>query len=187
MAPFIVFSLPRSRSAWLTVFLSAPSRLVGHDIGITSGSPGEFIERLRGPLAGTCETGAAFAWPLIKKRLPEARIAVVVRAPAEVCASLARFGFTGIEAEIAERSRQLERISAAAGVVTIQYQHLTDPQACARLHHHCTGRDMDMAWWRHMDGMNVQVDMAKRTALLHRNGPQIAALKAAVHEEMAVA
>src|SRR6185503_11458650 len=78
-APFVLFSLPRSRSAWLSVLLSRPGALVGHDIGIGCAQPEDFAQRLRSDLAGTCETGAAFAWRLIRWLVPDARFAVVRR------------------------------------------------------------------------------------------------------------
>ena len=50
--PFIVFSMPRCRSTWLSVFLSRPGAQVGHDIGVECASADEFKARL-GALAGT--------------------------------------------------------------------------------------------------------------------------------------
>ncbi len=67
---FIVLSLPRSRSTWLSLFLSHEAQ-IGHDIGADCSSVAEFMSSIG---AGTCETGAAFAWPLIKRLSPDIKV-----------------------------------------------------------------------------------------------------------------
>ena len=58
--PFLVFGLPRSRTAWLSHFLAPSPGAVGHDTGIDCKSISDFIGQFYGRdrLAGTCETGA---------------------------------------------------------------------------------------------------------------------------------
>ena len=63
-APFIVFSLPRSRSAWVARFLSYGEKRCGHDVATECGSLAELTGRLHGEYAGTAETGAVVAGAL---------------------------------------------------------------------------------------------------------------------------
>lgn len=184
-APFIVFSLPRSRSAWLSVFLSHGVGLVGHDIGVECATPDDFADMLRGPLVGTCETGAQFAWKLIRKMLPDAKFVVIKRDPLEVSESLARFGLTDVDAEMDRRCALLSEISDSEGTLTFSYDDLGHPGVCWAIYEHCTGLPMDMRWWAQMDALNVQVDMPRMIDRLIHNRDRIAGLKAEVARRLA--
>lgn len=187
MAAFVVFSLPRSRSTWLSVFLSRPDAVCGHDIGMTLSSLSEFGARLRGDLVGTCETGAAFAWKLIRKQLPDARFVVIERDPIEVLSSLARFGVKGpdIEAEIWSRAGDLDEICADPTVLRYRFNDLTRPTVCGDIYAHCLGRPMTLDWWRALDGVNIQVDLRRNFETLANRAVPIADLKAQAREAMA--
>lgn len=185
-APFVVFSLPRSRSTWLSVFLGAPGRRVGHDIGVDCATPEEFVAPLSdGSLAGTCETGAAFAWRLIREALPTVTFGVVKRPVDEVCGSLERLGFQGVRPEIEQRAAQLEEISAQPGTMTIDYAELGRVSACAGLFAHCTRRPLDLGWWQQMESVNVQIDIRRQVEKLAANAERIEALKAEVARRLA--
>lgn len=180
---FVVFSLPRSRSAWLSAFLGAPGRVVGHDIGVTCSSPSEFAWRLRNEMAGTCETGAAFAAPLIRQMIPDVRFVTIRRSITQVCASLARFGIVDVEDEMAERDMALDAIERRyPDTMRLEFADLIRPTVCGVLHQFCTGLPMDGVWWAALDALNIQVDMARQLALLHANAGQIAGLKAQAAE-----
>lgn len=183
MTPFVCFSLPRSRSTWLSVFLSRPGRLVGHDIGVTCASPAEFSMHLQHDLIGTCETGAAFAWRLIKRIVPDVRFVVVKRDPAEVQRSLARFGLA--DPDLEQRAELLDEISAQHGTLTVSFESLTRQASCAELYEHCLHAQMDPHWWAALDPINIQVDMARQLERLHVNRFQIESLKAEVGRQMA--
>lgn len=181
----MVFSLPRSRSTWLSVLLSSPDAPCGHDIGPTLDEPDDFRRRLSGDLIGTCETGAAFAWPLIRAMLPGARFAVIRRDPAEVARSLERFGIYGQQEEMWARAAQLDRIAADPDVLSVGYDELARPEPCAELYRHCLGRDMPPGWWALLDPVNIQVDMPRQLRMLSGRHLQIEALKAMAREDMA--
>lgn len=178
--PFIIFGLPRSRTAWLSVFLDVGEGAVGHDTGITCSTPEDFINRLSGPLDGTCETGAAFAWPLIHRAFPDARVAVVRRDTLDVCLSLSKFGLHDQFGEMASRAEHLRPISACHGVLTLQYADLETEDGCRRLWAHCLDQPWDRPWWEHLDGINIQVDMRRRLRLLAAHEAAILELKAEV-------
>lgn len=176
---FVVFSLPRSRSAWLSVFLDG-----GHDIGAECSEPADFVQRLNG-LNGTCETGAAFAWPLIRQEIPLARFAVVFRDPEEVAASLRRFGLDGYIQEMFTRHGHLIRIAQQPGTFACRYDDLRDTDCCRALHEHCLGEPMDVARWERLDRLNIQVDMGRQIGLLAEGHSRIENLKAMAVERMA--
>lgn len=180
---FVVFSLPRSRSAWLSLFLSRYV-LVGHDVGPDSSSVEDFLERIGG---GSCETGAAFAWPLLRRLRPEVRFAVVRRPVDQVLQSLWRFGFSGdaLRDEIAARDRCLDEIAAMPTSLVVDYDELDHYAACRDLFEFCTGDRCDPAWFKRMRPLNVQVDMAMQMQKLAQNHDHIEAMKAQAMEMMA--
>lgn len=186
-APFVVFSLPRSRSTWASVFLSAPEARCGHDIGQTIDRPEDFTARLSGDLIGTCETGAEFAFPLIRTMLPDARFAVIRRPLPEVIQSFERFGLRGreLDEELARRKADLAAISARPGVLNIDFNDLGRPEACAKLYRHCLGREMPAGWCELLAPINIQVDLRRQLQLSLDRLPQIEALKAEVRERIA--
>lgn len=177
--PFVVFSLPRSRSAWLSMLLGC-----GHDVAATIDRPEEFAERLR-ELGGACETGAAFAFPLIRKLLPDARFAVVRRDPREVLASLERLAIRDQQTEVWARAAHLDAIAEQPGVLSVEFDALKRSTACAALYHHCRREQMPPAWWAKLDGLNIQIDMAKRIDFLRLRHGRIEALKAEVRARLA--
>ena len=183
MTPFVVFSLPRSRSTWLSVFLASPDRPVSHDLGIESDTPQAFAAGVRAS-GGTCETGAAFAWPLLRELLPEARFAVVRRDPGEVAARLWKLGYGDVREEIARRAADLDRIAAHPLVLSVRYADLDDELVCADLYQHCTRQAVPPGWWEKLRHARIEVDLAWQQRRLVGRAPQIAALKAEVARRM---
>ena len=181
--PFVVFSLPRSRSAWLSVLLSQGGLPVGHDVGVECRTPEDFAARVA--IGGTCETGVAFAWPLIRQLLPGARYVVVRRRIAEVEASLARFGLTGVRAELERRWHDMAEHEDPTDTLVVDYADLRDEEVCRRIFRHCRGQRMDHHWWAQLDPLNIQVDMSRQISRLAVNRPQIDALKAEVRRRLA--
>lgn len=174
MTPFVILALPRSRTWWLSRFLSGNSGWCGHDLGIECGSIAEFEEKLS-RLKGTVETGAAFAWPLLAKKT---RVFVVRRGTKSVNQSLQRIGLKGLEREIETRARDLDNASEHPGVVTIRYAALNDEQVCAWLFEQCLGVPHDHGWWAAMSVINLQINLPARLRQLEAKRPRIEALKA---------
>lgn len=176
MSPFVIFSLPRSRSTWLSVFLSHDGQNIGHDIGIECSSPSEFASRLRA-LGGTCETGAGFAWRKITQMIPDCRFVVVRRSIATVVHSLEALGYMGLVDEIRTRAQHLDEISALPQTLVIEYDDLERFFICDQIYRHCLGKPCDPAWFDKMSTINVQVDLQWQMGRLFENRERIAFLK----------
>lgn len=169
--PFVVFSLPRSRSTWLSSYLSYGGLCVGHDLVLRADSCQQFFDHLW-PLAGTCETGAMDGHALMRKAMPGAKFVVIHRSISEVAASLAKFRIT--DPNLERRSQVLDKIDG----LHIAYDDLCDVRTCVTLWEYVyPGIPFDFAWWRHMDAQNVQVDVAAEVALQIARQQQIAALR----------
>ena len=157
---------------------------MGHDIGPECKEPDDFLDRLKG-LRGTCETGAAFAWRLIRAQVPDAKFAVILRDPEQVDASLSQFGLMGYGIELRQRYAHLLEISNQPGVFTCTFDLLQERSVCAALYRHCLDGELDPLWWKQLDPLNIQVDMGRRVQRLADNHQRIEGLKAQVNEQMA--
>lgn len=184
-APFIVFSLPRSRSAWIARFLSYGERRCGHDIATECASLDEFTSRLRGEYAGTAETGAVVGWRSLRRRIPDARIAVVRRPVHEVYQSLSRFGlgYQVLMDELIKRDAMLNELACVPGVKSFSFAELNGIEACRALFEHCLGETFDWEWWEGLAVVNIQVDVPERLRFLEANRDRIEALKREATEE----
>lgn len=174
--PFIILSLPRSRSAWLAHFLRYSGRAVHHDLATECSSVGDFKAKLR-LLDGTVETGAVLGWRLIREELPEAKLVVVRRDFREVGLSLAKFGLQPPWHELIQRAMMLDAVSEVPGVLTIEYSALDDPLVCKALFEFCLDLPFDWAWWQQFHTTNIQVNMPRRLAHLAANYANLEAFK----------
>ncbi len=167
-APFVVFGLPRSRTAWLSVFLTHKDWVCGHDLIAEINSASDLRQMLEQPNTGTVETGIGYAWPLIRYWFPEARFAVIRRPLAEVRASLLNQGLTLERLENDEAT--LDQIAALPGTLSVTFAELNTETGCRRLFEHCLGTPMDTGWWSGLAEQNIQIDFARRKTemTLHR-------------------
>ena len=173
--PFVVFALPRSRTTWLSHFLSYGGLAVGHDLGPHANTCQEFFDSLW-PLTGTVETGAQDAHRLIRRAMPIAKFATIRRHPIDVADSLTQFGQMQYD-EMARRDTVLDEIEAA-GAMSVSYESLKDARVCADLWEHLLpGVKFDFDWWRYMDRINVQTGVPGQLQMLTERRSQIAQLK----------
>jgi hypothetical protein len=163
-ALFVVFSLPRSRSYWLSRFLSHDGWHCGHDEIRHLRSLGDARAWLARPRTGTAETAAAPFWRILRRLAPDARVVVVRRDPAAVFASLLRLP---VEFDAAVMVRQLRRFDAALdeitarwpGALSVSFEDLRHEATCAAVYEHCLGHAHDPAWWAALAGQNLQADV----------------------------
>ena len=160
-------------------WLSANDLFVGHDVGIECRSVADFAGRFKSGLDGSCETGSMFAWRLIAKEIPGIKFVVVRRQRDAVAASLARFGLTGLDDELAARDRVLDEIEVQPESIRVDFDSLGQPAtACAILSHVSHETIFDPYKWAEFNAVNIQVKMDERLARLAQNHPHIEAMKA---------
>ena len=177
MPPFIVFSLPRSRSYWLSRFLNYDPWRCHHDIVTDLHS----IQKLQNffdiPYIGTCETGMVDGWRIAEKLVPDARRVVVKRPVDEVSKSLAKFDIHWDD-ELKRRDNLLDEVSLRPGVLTVKFDDLDSFSTCRRVFEHCLNIPLDWLHWRQFKEKNLQIDMPSRLRKLEKNRAGIEALKA---------
>jgi hypothetical protein len=189
MPPFVVFAMPRSRSFWLSRFLTAGGIHCGHDELRRCRSLDDVRSWLAQPLTGTVETAAAPFWRLLAELRPGTRVAVLRRPVAEVVDSLARFGFdpVGMRAAMQRLDAKLGQIAARVpGALSVTAAELDDEAACARVFEHCTGLPHDPAWWRTIAPLNLQTDMRAAVRYAGTHAAQLQRLRSvARHKSLA--
>jgi hypothetical protein len=161
---FIVFALPRSRSKWLSVFLTYRDWRCEHEGLMLCDTLAEVRAWLARPCTGTVETAAAPLWKLLEGCAPGVRVVTLRRPIPAVLASLRttglRFDWARVHRVLENTERQLDTIEAALpDVLAVRFAELEDEATCARVFEHCLPYRHDPAWWRQLALQNIQVDM----------------------------
>jgi L-amino acid N-acyltransferase YncA len=160
--PFLVLGLPRSRTVWLSRFLSFRPYACYHDQAPYIRGVEDVRAWLSQPYTGTAETAAAPFWRLARFFRPDLRMAVVRRDPADVIESLMRFGCFERERltrVIARYDRALDRAETARDCLSVRFEDLTRREPCERLFEHCLGFPAPDGWWDRIAPQNLQRDL----------------------------
>lgn len=176
VSPFIVFALPRSRSYWLSRFLSYSQWHCGHDEARHARSLDDVKAWFGQPFTGTVETGAAPFWRLIRNYCPDIRVVTIRRPIDEVVQSLARFGFdaAAVRPIMARLDHKLDQIEHRwPGVLSLDFGNMVSEQTCARVFEHCLGLSHDPAWYSAMAPINLQVDFPALIRYAQAYHPQL--------------
>lgn len=179
--PFVVFSMPRSRSTWISKFLSYGEFGCGHEELLNLRSLDDAKAWLSQPCTGTVETAAAPFWRLLQRYRPDARIAVVRRPVAEVMASFMALplGFDPATLEplvrrVDAKMAQIER--RVPNVVSVTFAELGTEDGCRRVFEHCLPYAFDVAWWQAVSAVNIQMDMRQCVRKFRAYEPQLTKL-----------
>ena len=192
MPPFVIFALPRSRTAWLSRFLTYGDWICGHEELRHARTMADVEAWLAQPCIGTAETCAAPWWRTLHRLQPDARVVVVRRPAAEVVESLMRLGLgferKALAANMARYDRKLDQIEARLpNVLTVDYTELDTEAACAAVFEHCLPYQHDPAWWARVSPVNVQCNMRAMLRYWQAYAPQLEALgKVAKHQTLGV-
>ena len=170
---FIVLALPRSRTKWLSKFLSYGDWICGHDELQHMRSLDDIATWLTQPHVGTVETAAAPFWRLLP---PAARIVTVRRPVPDVLASLARYGVSGegVTAIVRACDRKLDQIECRVpGVLTVRFDDLAREEVCASVFEHCLQLPHEPTWWRTIRMRHVSGNLAAQVRYCHAFLPQL--------------
>ena len=187
MRPFVVFALPRSRTAWMSRYLSYDGRfLVGHDIAARSDSIEGFFRNFDEGLSGTVETGAMMGWRLFREKFPDAPIVTVRRPITDVELSLAQFGVYPREGDLKARAAILDEIEKEPGMLTMSFRDLYSASNRRRVFEHCLRRPWDPHWDAKLAPVNTQIDVVAALKAVAENQNAIAAMKKEVEARASV-
>jgi hypothetical protein len=182
MAPFVIYALPRSRTAWLSKFLSYGKWTCGHDVAVDLHSIAALRAFFALPNIGSAETAMVDGWLLVQTLVPDIRSVVVRRPILDVYASFHRLGIPVevVSYQLNVRNRLLNEAQNAANAITVHYDDLDEEDTCKRIFEHCLQEKFDRDWWLSLKDENIQIDMTERLKKIERNRPGIQALKGEV-------
>lgn len=182
MTPFVVLSLPRSRTAWLSRFLTYGDWVCGHDELRHVRSLSDVEAWFAQPAIGTCETAGAPWWRLLDRFAPGARVIVIRRPVAEVVDSLMKIGpfdRAVLETLMTRLDRKLDQIEARLPCLSIRFDEL-DEEGCAKVFEYALGLPFDRLHWAALAPVNIQINMPALMRYCAAYGP-------AMHKVAAVA
>lgn len=168
-SPFVVYSSPRSRSFWISRYLSANGWTCGHNEARHVRSLQDVKSWLSLPRHGTVETAAAPYWRLVQELRPDIKTVVVRRPVDEVIDSLRRTGLIAdseaLRGGLEALDRKLEQIAARVpGALSVTFAELNDEATCARIFEHCLSLPHDRDWYARAAPLNLQINLE---ALMH--------------------
>lgn len=156
---FIVYAMPRSRSFWLSKFLTYGEWICGHDELRFCRSLDDVKTWFRQPCVGSVETLGAPWWRLA----PSGAKVVTLRRPIdEVVESLVSVGFErGVMQRLTERvAWKLDQIEARVPeVLATSFAELATEEGCRRVFEHCLPYQHDHAWWERWAPVNAQANI----------------------------
>lgn len=192
IGPFIVFSLPRSRTAWLSAFLSYGDWLCFHEHAMFMRKIDDIAQFFGQPKMGSIETAAGPGWYLLRHYVPNIRMVVVRRPVADVVKSLMAVDVAGVATYdeqalhkvMSYGDRMLDKISSLPGVLTVDHADLDNEDTCKAIFEFCLPYKFDQEWWKLLKHENIQIDVKNMLRYYHGNRAAIDAFKSACWREL---
>lgn len=183
--PFIIYALPRSRTAWLANFLSYKEYKCHHEQAIFMRNMDNVKEFFSRPFIGSSETAAAPGRKLILSVVPNMKEVVILRPVNEVVDSMMNVDVGGVASYDREKlqkgmeygDRILRKIAKDPNVLTISYADLDKQETCAAIFEHCLPYKFDKSWWESLKDKNIQADAKAVLGYYFKNRAPIEAFK----------
>lgn len=192
MTPFCIYGLPRSRTSWLSMFLSYKDWNCHHERAMYMRSMADVVELFSTPNTGSAETGAPYGRCLLKYFVPNLKEVVILRPVDEVVDSLmnldvsevATFDRNKLRKIIERGERALKRIITDPNVLVVNYSDLDKEETCARIFEFCLPYKFDREWWGYYKNKNIQVNMKLLLLYRFQNKPSIDSFKSLCKREL---
>jgi hypothetical protein len=183
LLPYMVFSAGRSRTMWLSAFLTYGICVCHFEATAKVSSLSEVLTMLSIPGMGAAETLAAPAWPLLLTAEPRLRVVVVQRPIEEILASLVAATRDQIQLDLeklrhllAYVRRALDKLSLQPQTLTVDFHELEREETCAAIFEHCLPYKHDSGWWKFLSAKNINPDVVRLAALYAQREKEILAL-----------
>lgn len=159
---YTVLALPRSRTAWLSRFLTYGEWHCGHETLCDMRSLSDIRAALAKPNSGTAETSASGGWRMIADA--GVKIVTVRRPVDDVMRSLlairgVNFDAARLRRVIERADRKLDQIERRIPVMSVRFDDLQREDVCKAVFEHCLPYAHDHANWKRLDARNIQIDV----------------------------
>ena len=183
LLPYAVFSAGRSRTMWLSAFLTYGVCVCNFETTAKVSSLQEVLTMLGIPGMGFAETLAAPAWPLLLTAEPRLRTVVVRRPTEEILASLVAATKDQLELDLPKLRhllqyvrRALDKLSLQPQTLTVDFHELVREDCCRAVFEHCLPYKHDSGWWSFLAAKNLNPDVQQLAALYLQRQEQIRAV-----------
>jgi hypothetical protein len=181
---YLILALPRSRTAWLSHFLTYGQWTCGHETLPRMRSLSAVEAFLARPRTGTAETAAASWWRLLGRLAPETKIVVIRRPVNEVVESLMaipgiRWDRALLTKAMIAGDRKLDQIEARLPCLSVPFADLAREDTCKAVFEYCLPYQHDPAHWARLATKNIQIDVPTLFKEMARARPILERLTAA--------
>lgn len=190
--PFIIYGLPRSRTYWLSQFLSYGQWAVSHEETRHMRSIEDLKSFLSQDYIGSSETAASPGWRLIQHYRPDCKALVVRRPVFDVVDSLMKIPLAEfiykrpvLENGMSYLNRYLDQIEREhPNVLSVKFEDLHDRETCKRIFEFCLEQPFEQTWWEAWAPINVQINTVALLRYRHAFRAQIDRFKAECKHEL---
>lgn len=183
--PFIIYGTPRSRTYWLSRYLTYADWHTGHDEIIHARTLDDVTSWFNQPCTGTVETAAAPFWRMI----PHVKALIIRRPIDDVIDSLmktANFDKPSLTRMMDRLDHKLDQIEKRLGVQSIPYDELKSEQTCKQIFEYCLPYQHDRKWWKKLRNLNLQISMPQLMRYMNAYQPQMSKLSQIAKHHMLV-
>lgn len=175
---FLILALPRSRTFWLSKFLSYGDYECGHEEARQLRTIEDAKIWLNQENRGTVETAVAPFWRLFREFNPSLRIVTIRRPVAQVVSGLMSLDMKGVcvyeksslTKYMTRLDAKLDQIERRLGALSVKFSDLDDEETIKRIFETCLPYAFDRSWWEYAKAHDLQCNMRAmmRYALAHR-------------------
>jgi hypothetical protein len=162
MNPYLIVGTPRSRTTWLSQFLSTPERRCRHEPSLRWSHPSDLADFLADDEAAAADCMMTFLAGVAREIRPDCKIVVVVRPIDEVRESLFSVGLEIPRSYLEMMDRKARAIDAD---LFYQFRELDKESVIQNIAETCLGF-FDREKWLAMKDVNVQSNVQETIRLL---------------------
>ena len=184
---FLILALPRSRTAWLSEFLSYDDWHCGHDELQYMRQLEDVQSWLSQPNTGTVETAASPFWRLALHMKPDLKFVTIRRDPTEAAHSAVNAGLCNDLDQTTKLFKyldhKLDQIELRTKCKSYRYEDLVHEEVCENLFEHLLPHKHDSKRWAELNKKNIQVDVPALNRYVTAYKPQLERLAAIARQK----
>ena len=184
--PFLVVGLPRSRTCWLSTFLTYGGRRCEHEPSLLW-TDHEDLKAWLTLRQGASDSMMTWLAHEAKRLWPTLAIVVVRRNLTDVLQSISKLPYEPsayLPDYLRRLDERLDQIEDDLGCYSVSFDSLDSPTVCGAIFSKCLDEHMPVAWWERWRDKNVQADIPNTLRVLRENEAGVRAVYGERHWEM---